>query len=116
MDTAVEYFDDGGLFVPIDPLSINPDSLADFALFERNDTKKDGKYRFRCLLKDSSSIPRQRLMDLLRAWEIVYIHKKQRQKYTEYVRNNLEFILKHDEIDVKQKTDTLIKLSTEVVQ
>ncbi|MEE4365181.1 MAG: HD domain-containing phosphohydrolase [Desulfotignum sp.] len=116
MDTAGEYFDDGSSFVPIDPLSINPDSLADFALFERNDTSTDGKYRFRCLLKDSSSIPRQRLLDLLRAWDIVYIHKKQRTKYTEYVRNNLEFILKHDEIDVKKKTDTLIGLSTEVVQ
>jgi HD-GYP domain-containing protein (c-di-GMP phosphodiesterase class II) len=116
MDTAGEYFDDGSSFVPIDPLSINPDSLADFALFERSDTGTDGKYRFRCLLKDSSSIPRQRLLDLLRAWDIVYIHKKQRAKYTEYVRNNLEFILKHDEIDVKKKTAALIGLSTEVVQ
>ncbi len=102
--------------MPIDPLSINPDSLADFALFERYDTKKDDKYRFRCLLKDFSSIPRQRLLDLLRAWDIVYIHKKEHTKYTEYVRNNLEFILKHDEIDVKKKKDTLIGLSTEVVQ
>ncbi len=115
LDSAGEYFDDGSLFVPIDPLSINPDYLTDFALFERNETK-DGKYRFRCLLKDSSSIPKQRLIGLLRAWDTVYIHKNQSQNYTEYVKNNLEFILKHDEIDNRKKTETLIQLSTEVVK
>lgn len=116
MDTAGEYLDDGSSFVPIDPLSINPDSLADFALFERNDTKRDGKYRFRCLLTDSSSIPRQRLLDLLRAWDVVYIHRKQSEQYNAYVKNNLEFILKHDEIDDRKKSAALIQLSTDVVK
>ncbi|HKL00241.1 MAG TPA: HD domain-containing phosphohydrolase [Desulfotignum sp.] len=113
---AGEYVDDGSAFVPIDPLSINPDSLADFALFERTDAGREGKYRFRCLLKDPSSIPRQRLLDLLRAWDVVYIHRNQREKYNAYVKNNLEFILKHDEIDDKKKSAALIQLSTDVVK
>ncbi len=116
MDTAGEYFDDGSSFLPIDPLSINPDSLADFALFERNDTDTEGKYRFRCLLKDTTSIPRLRLLELLRAWDVVYIHRTQRQNYNEYVKNNLEFILKHEEIDDKKKSAALTRLSTDVVK
>lgn len=114
MSLAAEYFDDGSSFRAIDPMSINPDYLTDFSLFERY-VVKEGKYRFRCLLVDSSSIPRERLMQLLRSWETVYIHKNQDQNYQQYIKNNLEFILKHDDIDVKKKTDTLITVSTDVV-
>jgi HD-GYP domain-containing protein (c-di-GMP phosphodiesterase class II) len=115
MGLAGEYFDDGSSFVPIDPLYLNPDSLTDFSLFERYFIA-EGKYRFRCLLADSSSIPKERLMTMLHSWGTVYIHENQSQNYTEYVKNNLEFILHHDEIDPKKKANILIQLSTEVVK
>jgi HD-GYP domain-containing protein (c-di-GMP phosphodiesterase class II) len=112
---TTEYFDDGSSFFAIDPLSINPEALTDFSLFERYPHKKT-QYRFRCLLKDSNSIPKERLMDLLRSWETIYIHKNQARNYREYVKSNLEFILKHEEIDVGKKTQTLINLSTEIIK
>ena len=114
MDLAVEYFDDGSSFIAIDPLSINPKSLTDFSLFERY-PRENGQYRFRCLLVDSKSIPRERLIKMLASWDVVYIHKNQNLNYTRYVKKNLEFILKHEDIDVKKKTGTLINLATEVV-
>ena len=77
---------------------------------------KKGRYRFRCLLVDSRSIAQDRLIQLLGSWEIVYIHNSQNIAYTQYIKNNLEFILNHEEIDVKKKTGTLISLATEVVQ
>jgi HD domain len=115
MVLATEYFDDGSSFIEIDPLSINPESLLEFSLFERFVLKK-GEYRFRCLLVDARSIPRDRLIQLLDSWEIVYIHCDQNLEYARYVKNNLEFILNHETIDVKKKTGTLINLATEVVQ
>lgn len=114
MEIQAEYFDDGSSFIAIDPVSINPGYLLDFSLFDRYLHKK-GQYRFRCLLLDSRSIPKERLMELLRSWDQVYIHKNQNQNYTEYVKNNLEFILNHGEIDVRKKTQTLTTLSTQVI-
>ncbi|MBU0970798.1 MAG: HD domain-containing protein [Proteobacteria bacterium] len=114
MDIQSEYFDDGSSFIAIDPVSINPAYLMDFSLFDRYLHKK-GLYRFRCLLTDSRSIPQNRLMELLRSWDTVYIHKNQSPNYTEYVKNNLEFILNHGEIDVRKKTQTLTTLSTQVI-
>ncbi|MDY0220611.1 MAG: HD domain-containing phosphohydrolase [Desulfobacterium sp.] len=115
MGLTTEYFDDGSSFLAIDPLSINPDSLTDFSLFERYPHEKK-QYRFRCLLVDSNSIPKERLMDLLRSWGTIYIHKNQARNYGRYVKNNLEFILKHEEINVGEKTQTLINLSTEIIK
>lgn len=115
MDLAPEYFDDGSSFFAVDPLSINPESLTDFYLFERY-VLKNGQYRFRCLLSDSQSIPKERLIELLGSWDVIYIHRNQNLNYTQYVKKNLEFILNHEEIDVKKKTGTLISLATEVVQ
>ncbi|MCG8619071.1 MAG: HD domain-containing protein [Desulfobacterales bacterium] len=115
MGLASEYFDDGSSFLAIDPLSINPDALTNFSLFERY-PPQEGMYRFRCLLMDTSSIDRDRLLDLLKRWERIFIHKNEAMQYKTYVKENLEFILNHDDIPPKQKTDTLITLSTEVVQ
>lgn len=114
MGLATEYFDDGHSFFAIDPLSINPESLTDFLLFERYAHEKT-IYRFRCLLVDSSSISKERLIELLSSWETIYIHKNQAQNYSEYVKNNLEFILKHEEIDAKNKTHTLVNMSIKVI-
>lgn len=115
MTLASEYYDDGSSFAAIDPLSINPASLTDFSLYERYPAS-DGLYRFRCLLMDTRSIERDRLVALLRNWEIVYIHREEAPNYKNYVRENLAFILNHDEIEVVQKTETLVALSTEVVE
>ena len=115
MGLASEYFDDGSSFLAIDPLSINPDALTKFSLFERY-PPQERMYRFRCLLMDTSSIDRDRLLDLLKRWERIFIHKNEAMQYKTYVKENLEFILNHDDIPPKQKTDTLITLSTEVVQ
>jgi len=115
MELRTEYFDDGSSFFAIDPLSINPEYLTNFSLFERYN-QKNGQYRFRCLLVDSSSIPRKRLIEVLHSWDTVYIHKNQNRNYKEYVKNNLEFILNHDDITVKKKTQTLVNQSTEVIK
>lgn len=115
MGVASEYIDDGSSFFAIDPLSINPDSLADFMLYERSDFE-EGRYRFRCLLVDTRSIPKDRLIRLLRSWKEVYIHCRQRPNYLKYAQDNLEFILKHEEIDSVKKSRTLIYLSAEVVK
>lgn len=115
MGLASEYFDDGSSFLAIDPLSINPDALTNFALFERYPPEM-GMYRFRCLLMDTGSIGKSRLMELLGRWDQVFIHKREAQTYKTYIKDNLAFILNHDDIHPKQKTDTLVALSTEAVK
>ncbi len=115
MDLQIEYYNDGRAFHEIDPLSINPDFLTDFSIYEKlNHT--DRLHKFRCLLVDSSTIPKQRLMDLLRSWPRVYIHERQVVNYYQYLKDNLAYILKHKEIDISRKTHTLISLSTDVVK
>jgi len=115
LDQQIEYIDDGTVFYEIDPLLINADCLMDFSIYERQPFQ-DGRYRFRCLLVDSSSIPKDRLMELLKSWGTVYIHTDQVKKYHQYLKDNLAYILKHDEIDMGKKTDTLISLSRDVVK
>ncbi|MFA5905507.1 MAG: HD domain-containing phosphohydrolase, partial [Desulfobacula sp.] len=115
MNLQIEYYNDGTAFHEIDPLSINPDYLTDFSIYERQEYN-DQQYKFHCLLVDSSSIPKERLVELLRFRRRVYIHEQQVQNYQQYLKNNLAYILKHDEIDISKKTDTLISLSTEVVK
>lgn len=110
----MEYVTDGTDFFKIDPLSINPDHLADFSIFERT-AQRDNQYRFRCLLTDPASMQKEKLVMLLRSWQDVYIHEKQVKTYQKYLKENLEYILMHDEIDVSRKTDTLVHLSTDVV-
>lgn len=115
LDLQIEYYNDGTAFHEIDPLSINPDFLTDFSIYERL-KYKDRQYKFRCLLVDSSAIPKQRLMGLLRSWPRVYIHERQVANYHQYLKDNLAYILKHEEIDMARKTHTLISLSTDVVK
>nr|NJM02006.1 HD domain-containing protein [Desulfobacula sp.] len=115
MDQQIEHVNDGTAFHEIDPLLINADCLVDFSIYERQPCQ-DGRYRFRCLLVDSASIPKDRLMGLLKSWGKVYIHNDQIKQYHQYLKDNLAYILKHDEIDVVKKTDTLISLSRDVVK
>ena len=115
LDQQIEYVNDGTAFHAIDPLLINADCLMDFSIYERQ-PYQDSRYRFRCLLVDSSSIPKDRLMGLLKSWGKVYIHTDQIKKYHQYLKDNLAYILSHDEIDVGKKTDTLVSLSRDVVR
>ncbi|MCK5312497.1 MAG: HD domain-containing protein [Desulfobacteraceae bacterium] len=115
MDLKTEYFDNGNSFLAIDPLTINPDYLTDFFIFERY-PKKDNNYRFRCLLTDNKSISIDKLILLLRSWEIVYIHKNQLNAYREHIKDNLEYILKSDSLDVRKKTEIFTQVSTKAIK
>lgn len=110
----MEYINDGSGFREIDPLSIDPAYLIDFSIFEKQPLSRD-MFRFRCLLADSGTVEKDRLSRLLQSWGSVYIHKKEADKYQNYVKENLSYILMHDHIDVRKKADTLIDLSKEVV-
>lgn len=115
MGMASEYFDDGSSFLAISPLSINPEFLTDFALFERR-PHKTGIFRFRCLLKDTRAVEISRLKQMIGNWDIVYIHKREAEPYRAYIRENIEFILNHEAISEEQKTQTLVALSSEVIK
>lgn len=115
MELQTEYFNDGTAFHEIDPLSINPDHLTDFFIYEKL-RHENHLYKFRCLLVNSSSIPKEKLVEMLRSWEKIYIHEQQVKNYHEYLKDNLAYILKHKDIDIVRKTDTLVSLSTEVLK
>lgn len=115
MDFQIEYFDDGTSFKAIDPIMINPEYLNTFSIYERF-PKKNGQYRFQCLITEPDSIPRGKIIELLKSWETVYVHKKQHQYYQEHIRNNLGYILKHDGIDIGKKTQTLTRISTDIIK
>jgi len=102
MERKTEYIDDGTSFFKISPLSINPEYLTKFSLFERielSNIKDKMKYKYRCLLVDSGSVTKDRLMELLKSWEVVYLLKEQKAVYDEYVKENLHYILNNDRID-----------------
>jgi len=115
MGMASEYFDDGSSFFAISPLSINPKFLTDFALFERY-PHQAGTFRFRCLLKDTGAVEASHLKKMIENWETVYIHKREAGPYRAYIKENIEFILNHEAISEEQKTDTLVAISSEVIQ
>ncbi|MCG8568391.1 MAG: HD domain-containing protein [Desulfobacterales bacterium] len=115
MALATEYFNDGSLFFVIDPKSIDPDHLAGFALYERQ-PHRGNQYRFRCLLKDTRSIPRDRLVRLLHSWDRVYMHTAQRRAYRDYVKENLEFILNHDQVAPGHKSRALVVSASDLIQ
>lgn len=111
-----EYMDDGSSFFQINPLAINPDCLAEFSLFEKFAGRREKQYRYRCILFDTAAISKERLIKLLEHWETIYIHRSQKNIYDEYIKNNLEYILKHDGIDVTTKTSTFIDISTDLIK
>lgn len=114
MDLKIEYFDDGTSFQAIDPLMLNPEYLTNFSIFERF-PKKDKNYRFRCLIVDKKALTVNKLSALLQSWETVYVHKEQLQYYQNHIRDNLEYILKHDVIDVKKKTQVFTKFAADII-
>nr|WP_321400638.1 HD domain-containing phosphohydrolase [uncultured Desulfobacter sp.] len=115
MCLAPEYFDDGSSFFAVDPLSINPATLADFSLFERH-PHQNGIFRFRCLLTDSDTVTVERLRQLLGHWGTVYIHNDEAQDYSAYIKKNLKFILENDALSTSKKTGILVNLSTDAIK
>lgn len=115
MVPASEYFDDGSSFFAVDPLSINPATLADFALFERYPAQ-DGMFRFRCLLTETDAVTVDRLKDMLSNWDTVYIHNAEAQDYKAYIKDNIGFILNNDAISTSKKTEILVNLSTDAIK
>ena len=115
MALATEYADDSDRFLAVNPKSIDPDHLVGLALFERQPVGQ-GRFRYRCLLKDTRSISRERLIRLLSTWDTVYVHHMHRQAYQNYVKENLSYILEHGEIEPRHKADSLVMASTEVIK
>ena len=115
MGLASEYFDDGSSFFAVDPLSLNPATLDDFSLFERNPAQ-NGIFRFRCLLMDTDSFTVDRLKEMLESWDTIYIHNAESQDYKAYIRDNIGFILNNDAIPTSKKTGILVNLSTDAIK
>ncbi|WP_320041700.1 HD domain-containing phosphohydrolase [uncultured Desulfobacter sp.] len=115
MSMAPEYFDDGSSFFAVDPLSINPATLADFSLFERYPAQ-NGVFRFRCLLTDTDAVAVDRLKEMLGSWDTIYIHNTEAQDYKSYIKENLGFILNNDAISTSKKTSILVNLSTDAIK
>lgn len=115
MGMEPEYFDDGSSFFAVDPLSINPENLADLSLFERYPAQ-NGIFRFRCLLADTDVVGVERLKEMLGSWDTIYIHNAEAQDYQSYLRENLGFILNNDAISTSKKTSILVNLSTDAIK
>ncbi|MFO8087318.1 MAG: HD domain-containing protein [Bacteroidales bacterium] len=115
MNLKIEYYDDGSSFQAIDPLMLNPEYLNNFSIFERF-PQKGNKFRFRCLIVDMESMPVEKLASILRSWETIYLHKEHMKYYNEHIKDNLEYILKHDGIDIKKKTSIFTEVTTDVIK
>ena len=111
MSLHLEYINDGTDFREIEPMSINPESLTSFSIYERLPLKGN-EYKFRILLTDPTTISKQKLLKLLMFWDKVYIHKSQLRIFNRYLKNNIAYILKHDDIDTAKKTDALVNICT----
>jgi len=107
----LEYINDGTAFREIDPMTINPESLTSFSIYERLPLKEN-QYKFRILLTDPTTIPKQKLLKLLMFWDKVYIHKSQLRIFNRCLKNNIAYILNHDDIDTAKKTDALVTICT----
>ena len=115
MELKTEHYDDGSSFQAIDPLALNPEYMNRFSIYERSD-KTDNQFRFRCLIKDPDSIPSDKLARLLESWEVVYIHEKQLNHYEKHIKENLSYILKRENLDIKRKTRAYIKGTSRIIK
>ena len=109
MSLHLEYINDGTAFREIEPMSINPESLASFSIYERLPLKEN-EYKFRILLTDPTTISKQKLLKLLKFWDKIYIHESQFRIFNRYLKNNIAYILQHDDIDTAKKTDALVNI------
>ena len=115
MELKTEHYDDGSSFRAIDPMALNPESLNRFSIFERSH-KTENQFRFRCLINDTDSIPAGKLARLLESWEVVYIHERQLKEYEEHIKENLEYILNNENLDIKRKTRAYVKGTSRIIK
>jgi HD-GYP domain-containing protein (c-di-GMP phosphodiesterase class II) len=116
MDTGDEYVDDGSNFIGIVPTFITPNNLTRFHLYEKLELSGEkGVYRFRCLLKDTTSIPESTLLRMLSSWECIYIHKQEMGDYEQYLKDNLHIILANDSIDMETRSLLFTDLCSDVI-
>ncbi len=115
MELKAEHYDDGSSFLAIDPMALNPEYLNRFSIYERSH-KIENHFRFRCLINDTDSIPAGKLARLLESWEVVYIHERQLKDYEEHIKENLDYILKRDNLDIKRKTRAYIKGTSRIIK
>jgi len=111
LNLHLEYINDGTYFREIEPMSINPESLTSFSIYEKLPFKEN-QYKFRILLTDPTTISKHKLLRLLMSWDKVYIHKSQLRIYNRYLKHNIAYILKHEEIGTTKKTDALVNICT----
>lgn len=111
MSLHLEYINDGTAFLEIEPLTINPESLTSFSIYDRLPLKEN-KYKFRILLADPTTVSKQKLLKLLKSWGMVYIHESQIKIFNRYLKNNIAYVLKHADIDPAKKTDALVNICT----
>ncbi len=117
MDIDGEIVDDGSSFTGIVPTFITPINLARFHLYEKLELSGEkGVYRFRCLLKDASSIPESTLLRMLSSWECIYIHKQEMGDYEQYLKDNLHIILANDSIDMETRSLLFTEICSDVIQ
>ncbi|MCP4119699.1 MAG: HD domain-containing protein [Desulfobacteraceae bacterium] len=112
-----DFVDDGSSFIGIVPTFITPGNVTRFHLYERLEpSDRNGAYRFRCLLKDTSSIPESTLIRMLMSWECLYIHKQEMGNYEQYLKDNLHIILTNDNIDMEKRSVLFTDMCSDVIQ
>ncbi|MBI9089696.1 MAG: HD domain-containing protein [Desulfobacterium sp.] len=117
MDIDGEIVDDGSSFTGIVPTFITPNNLTRFHLYEKIELSGEkGVYRFRCLLKDTRSIPESTLIRMLMSWECLYIHKQELGDYDQYLKDNLHIILANDSIAMEKRSLLFSDICSEVIQ
>ncbi len=117
IDIGDELVDDGTNFIGIVPTFITPNYLTLFRLYEKIELAGEkGVYRFRCLFKDTTSIPDTTLVRMLSAWDCLYIHKQDMGGYDRYLKENLHIILASEGIEIDKRAMLFTEICFEMIQ
>ncbi|MCP4119700.1 MAG: HD domain-containing protein [Desulfobacteraceae bacterium] len=117
IDIGDELVDDGTNFIGIVPTFISPNYLTLFRLYEKLEVSGEkGVYRFRCLFKDTASIPETTLSRMLSAWDCLYIHKRDMGHYDKYLKDNLHIILANQGIEMDKRIMLFTEICFELIQ
>jgi len=116
IDINGEFVDDGSSFIGIVPTFITPSYLSRFRIYEKVELSGEtGIFRFRCLLKDTASIPETTLVRMLRSWDCLYIHKQEMADYDGYLKDNLHTILASEGIDMDKRALLFTEICSELI-
>jgi len=116
IDINGEVVDDGSSFIGIVPTFITPSYLSRFRIYEKLELSgESGIFRFRCLLKETASIPETTLVRMLRSWDCLYIHKQEMADYDGYLKDNLHTILASEGIEMDKRALLFTEICSEVI-